>query len=65
MKRICEYCDAPTEADWFSDLNEKPPKKWPQQGDVDFIDYSTNYRPEQNLVLKNITFGVRPREKVI
>ena len=64
LERIFEYCDAPIEADWFSDLNKKPSTEWPQQGTVDFIGYSTKYRPDLDLVLKQITLNVKPSEKV-
>ena len=64
LERIFEYCDAPIEADWFSDSNKKPPKEWPQQGRVDFIGYSTKYRPDLDLILKQITLHIKPSEKV-
>ena len=64
LERICEYCDAPIEADWFSELNKKPSTEWPQQGSVEFIGYSTKYRPDLDLVLKQITIHVKPSEKV-
>ena len=64
VERICEYCDAPIESEWFSDLNKKPPKEWPQNGAVNFVDYSTRYRPGLDLVLKQVALHVKPGEKV-
>ena len=64
VERICEYCDAPIESEWFSDSGKKPQKEWPQHGAVDFIDYSTRYRSGLDFVLKQITLDVKPGEKV-
>ena len=64
VERICEYCDAPIQSEWFSYSNKKPQKEWPQHGAVDFTDYSTRYRPGLDLVLKQITLHVKPGEKV-
>ena len=31
---------------------------WPEQGQIEFNDVSLKYRPETELVLKNLTFNV-------
>ena len=38
--------------------------KWPQEGKIEFVNYSLRYRPETELVLKNLTFTIEPRQKI-
>ena len=42
----------------------KPPAEWPEDGTVEFENYSTRYRPGLDLVLRNVTFSVASKEKV-
>ncbi|KAF8740000.1 hypothetical protein AX14_009122 [Amanita brunnescens Koide BX004] len=42
----------------------KPVEGWPSSGEVEFRNYSTRYRPELDLVLKDISIKIRPREKI-
>ena len=37
---------------------------WPKDGKIEFIDYSLRYRPETELVLKNLTFTIEPKAKI-
>ena len=37
---------------------------WPSNGKIEFIDYSLRYRPETELVLKNLTFTIEPKAKI-
>ena len=41
-----------------------PPADWPQAGGIAFDNVVLQYRPELPPVLKNVSFSVRPREKV-
>ncbi|KAH9904997.1 hypothetical protein F4778DRAFT_731477 [Xylariomycetidae sp. FL2044] len=63
VERVKEYLDVEQEA---APINEKnrPADNWPAHGAVEFIGYSTRYRKELDPVLKNVTFKIRPREKV-
>ncbi|KAI0015985.1 hypothetical protein F4780DRAFT_32409 [Xylariomycetidae sp. FL0641] len=63
VERVKEYLDVEQEA---APINEKnrPPQNWPAHGGVEFINYSTRYRKELDPVLKNVTFKIRPKEKV-
>ncbi|GJJ74847.1 ATP-binding cassette, subfamily C (CFTR/MRP), member 1 [Entomortierella parvispora] len=62
VERVDEYAnknpEAPTETD------AKLPENWPQEGRVEFRNYSTRYREGLDLVIKNISFEVQPAEKV-
>ncbi|KAI3619753.1 metal resistance protein ycf1 [Moniliophthora roreri] len=42
----------------------KPPQNWPTSGEITFSNYSTRYRPELDLVLKNLSFTIRGKERV-
>ena len=42
-----------------------PGKTWPQYGEVEYQHYSTRYRPGLGLVLKDMTFTIKPGEKVV
>ncbi|KAF2474335.1 P-loop containing nucleoside triphosphate hydrolase protein [Lindgomyces ingoldianus] len=63
VERIKEYLDVEQEAAPIVEDN-RPPSNWPAHGAVEFIGYSTRYRPDFDLVLKKITFKIRPGEKV-
>lgn len=63
VERILEYSNLPSEAPAIIE-NHRPPASWPQSGKVEFKDYSTRYRPELDLVLKNINLTFEPQEKI-
>lgn len=44
--------------------DHRPAPGWPQEGAIRFEDYSTRYRSDLELVLKNLTFTLKPHEKV-
>ena len=39
-------------------------EKWPQNGEIEFRNYSVRYRPGTEIVLKKINFHIQPGEKV-
>ncbi|KAJ4353706.1 Transporter of the ATP-binding cassette (ABC) [Didymosphaeria variabile] len=63
VERVKEYLDVDQEAPAVIPENS-PPTNWPSRGAVEFINYSTRYRPDFDLVLRNVTFKVKPGEKV-
>ncbi len=44
--------------------DNKPDDDWPPHGAVEFVNYAARYRPELDLVIKNINFKVNAGEKV-
>lgn len=39
-------------------------KSWPQQGQIEFMNFSARYRPNTDLILKNLTFIIKENEKI-
>ncbi|KAM0479830.1 hypothetical protein ACHAPX_004407 [Trichoderma viride] len=44
--------------------NYTPPEEWPSQGSLEFIDLSVQYDSTAHPVLRNISFSIRPGEKL-
>jgi ABC-type multidrug transport system fused ATPase/permease subunit len=63
VERVKEYLDVEQEAPASIPAN-KPPSNWPSRGSVEFIGYTTRYRPDFDTVLKDVTFKILPGEKV-
>ncbi|CCD27007.1 ATP-binding cassette glutathione S-conjugate transporter YCF1 NDAI_0J01150 [Naumovozyma dairenensis CBS 421] len=63
VERIKEYADLKSEAPEIIE-DHRPQETWPEEGDIKFEHYSTRYRPELDLVLKDINFHIKPKEKI-
>ncbi|KAJ2784706.1 hypothetical protein GGI15_002181 [Coemansia interrupta] len=63
LERIVEYSDLPSEAPKIIDSN-RPPASWPEQGMVEFRNYSASYRDNLELTLRDVSFCVQPMQKV-
>ncbi|KAJ1666298.1 hypothetical protein EV178_002409 [Coemansia sp. RSA 1646] len=63
LERVVEYARLPSEAPEVIEDN-RPNESWPEQGMVEFKNYSTRYREGLDLVLKDLTFRVMPNQKV-
>ncbi|KAI8911120.1 P-loop containing nucleoside triphosphate hydrolase protein [Gorgonomyces haynaldii] len=63
VERIKEYTELKQEAP-YEITDSYPGDQWPEAGQIDFDHYSTRYRPGLDLVLKDVTVSVKPREKV-
>ena len=63
LERIKEYSTIDSEAPWQVPGNS-PPSDWPKNGQIRFNEYSTKYRAELDLVLKNIFCTIQGGEKV-
>jgi ABC-type multidrug transport system fused ATPase/permease subunit len=44
---------------------EGEPTDWPKQGKIEFRNYSVRYRPETELVLKDLNLTIKAQERVI
>jgi ATP-binding cassette subfamily C (CFTR/MRP) protein 1 len=64
MERVLQYKQL---------ISEKPNKlptdgellDWPSIGSIKFINYSVRYRPDTDIVLKNINLEVKPQQKIV
>jgi len=63
IERIQEYIELPSEAPLVIDKH-RPADDWPSEGGIIFDDYSTRYREGLDLVLKSVSFTVKPGTKV-
>ncbi|KIJ59434.1 hypothetical protein HYDPIDRAFT_118534 [Hydnomerulius pinastri MD-312] len=64
VERIIHYAkELPSEAP-HELPDSKPPTGWPGEGQVEFREYSMRYRPELDLVLKDISLTIKPKEKI-
>lgn len=63
IERCLEYAEVETEAEWEIQSN-RPNKSWPNEGAIEFHDYSTRYRQGLPLVVKNINVQLKAGEKV-
>jgi ABC-type multidrug transport system fused ATPase/permease subunit len=63
VERVREYLEVEQEAPPVIP-ESRPEANWPTQGAVEFKGYSTRYRPDLDPVLKEVSFSVKPGEKV-
>lgn len=43
---------------------KRPRASWPEEGSIEFKNYSFRYRPNLPLVLKSLNFSIRPHERI-
>ncbi|XP_025016128.1 multidrug resistance-associated protein 1-like isoform X2 [Tetranychus urticae] len=63
VERIIEYCQIPSEADWYK-AKISPRNSWPEKGSIEFHDFETRYRVDTELIIKGITAKIEPKEKI-
>ncbi|KAF8124850.1 hypothetical protein K438DRAFT_2034116 [Mycena galopus ATCC 62051] len=62
VERLITYAELPSEG--VATTPEDPPSSWPDRGEIAFKNVEMSYREGLPLVLKGVTFNVRPGEKV-
>ncbi|KZT52688.1 glycoside hydrolase family 43 protein [Calocera cornea HHB12733] len=63
IERLEQYASLEPEAPY--ELPDKTPEpSWPKEGHVQFAHYSTRYRKDGNLVLKDVELDIKPGEKI-
>lgn len=62
VERVLHYSELPSEG--AATTPNDPPMTWPTKGHISFTDVELAYREGLPLVLKGITFDVKPGEKV-
>lgn len=65
VERVIEYQDVDSEAAFDSAEEMRPPKEWPERGQIKLEDLSLSYFPDRNeKVLKNLTLTINSCEKI-
>ncbi|XP_070068961.1 probable multidrug resistance-associated protein lethal(2)03659 isoform X2 [Drosophila takahashii] len=66
VERVVEYESIEPEGALEAPADRKPPKSWPERGEIVFDKLSLRYTPDPKTenVLKSLSFVIRPREKV-
>ncbi|WVF70658.1 hypothetical protein IAT40_005451 [Kwoniella sp. CBS 6097] len=63
VERVLGYANLPSEAaDYIPD--KQPPSTWPEQGSIEFDNFSMRYRPELELCLRDVSFKINGGERV-
>lgn len=62
VERLLVYCQQPLEGNFGTPNN--PPPSWPQKGHIEFRNVKLRYRESLPLVLKDVSFDIKPGEKV-
>ncbi|KAJ2912814.1 hypothetical protein MD484_g7600, partial [Candolleomyces efflorescens] len=62
VERVIHYSELPPEGDLQTPSD--PDQSWPRNGGIQFTNVDLAYRPGLPLVLKNVSFSIRPREKI-
>ncbi|KAG0665915.1 ATP-binding cassette glutathione S-conjugate transporter ycf1 [Maudiozyma exigua] len=63
VERIKEYADLKSEAPEII-KGHRPSQGWPIEGNIQFDNYSTRYRSDLDLVLKDINLNIHSKEKI-
>lgn len=63
VERVMEYAALPHEAPEVID-DKRPSTNWPFNGEIQFKNYSTRYRSDLDLVLRDINLSVKKKEKI-
>lgn len=61
VERCYDYTHLIQEA---PNVKEGDKENWPETGEIEFRDYSVKYRPNTEIILKNLSFAIRDCEKI-
>ena len=62
-ERCVEFTKCPSEAP-LKKINDDSLVNWPEKGKIEFVNFSVKYRPDTEIVLKNISFEIQGKEKI-
>ncbi|KAE9540068.1 hypothetical protein AGLY_005320 [Aphis glycines] len=64
VERVLEYTNVPQEAELESSQDKKPPKEWPDKGQIVFENFYLRYSLDTAHVLKNLNIQIQAMEKI-
>ncbi|XP_060850595.1 probable multidrug resistance-associated protein lethal(2)03659 [Rhopalosiphum padi] len=64
VERVVEYSNIPQEAALESSPDKKPPKEWPDKGQIVFDNFYLRYSLDTAHVLKNLNIQIQAMEKI-
>ncbi|XP_060582248.1 ATP-binding cassette sub-family C member 4-like isoform X3 [Ruditapes philippinarum] len=64
VERVLDYAKLPSEAQLEVEEEKQPPPSWPQNGQISTDEACLRYSKNGPLVLKDLSFTIRAREKV-
>lgn len=64
IERIDEFSHVEPEKNLELPEDKRPPNSWPIEGSISFNNVSLAYDPDSPPVLKNLTFDIKPGEKI-
>ncbi|XP_060851388.1 probable multidrug resistance-associated protein lethal(2)03659 [Rhopalosiphum padi] len=64
VERVLEYTNVPQEAALESSQDKKPPKEWPDKGQIVFDNFYLRYSLDTAHVLKNLNIQIQAMEKI-
>ncbi|CAO1618700.1 unnamed protein product [Sympodiomycopsis kandeliae] len=64
VERAIQYAELAPEAPYLSKEEDAPPAYWPSEGAIEFKNYSTRYRENLPLVLKDLSMKIKPGERI-
>ncbi|VVC46074.1 ABC transporter type 1, transmembrane domain,ABC transporter-like,P-loop containing nucleoside triphosphate [Cinara cedri] len=64
VDRVLDYTNSQQEPALEILPDEKPPKDWPQNGQITFKNFYLRYSPDSPYVLKNLNISIKSMEKV-
>ncbi|CAG2164179.1 unnamed protein product, partial [Oppiella nova] len=64
VERVREFSHLETEDQSLDSILDITDEKWPQRGEIKFIDLSLKYESNEDIVIKGANFSVKPGEKV-
>ncbi|OAD72486.1 hypothetical protein PHYBLDRAFT_65471 [Phycomyces blakesleeanus NRRL 1555(-)] len=62
VERIIEFIEIDQEAPAITDI--RPPIEWPSKGEIQVDNLEIRYAPELEAVIKDISFSIKPKEKI-
>ena len=63
LEGLREIIENKQEDEWIVE-ERRPPLDWPSNGKIEFVNYSAKYRSELDYALKDLSFQIKPGEKI-